>query len=187
MFALPVGTLSSSRTEGHVMDQETASARRHEGTGSTREGVERRIVARGEDDHLNHVQELVSGIRRRDGVLTQRPSYVEKEYRLHMATLLFPETGREPGDLARVLGFAVVHQDGYLSLLGVDPDRRREGLGTELLAFLGDRVPSLSCHVRSSNESALAFYRARGFSVRRRLAGYYADGGDALLCRRSDD
>lgn len=56
---------------------------------------------------------------------------------------------------------------GWVYYLAVAPDRRREGLGRQLMeaaeAWLRARgVPKLQLMVRSSNEEALGFYEALG-------------------------
>jgi ribosomal protein S18 acetylase RimI-like enzyme len=56
---------------------------------------------------------------------------------------------------------------GWVYYLAVAPDRRREGLGRQLMAaaeaWLRDRgAPKLQLMVRTSNEAALGFYEALG-------------------------
>ena len=56
---------------------------------------------------------------------------------------------------------------GWIYYLAVAPDRRREGLGRQLMdaaeAWLRDRgAPKLQLMVRASNEEALDFYEALG-------------------------
>ena len=73
--------------------------------------------------------------------------------------------------------------------VAVDPDRRREGIASALLASLLDRAgpdAQLTLEVRRSNAGAIALYEGFGFrsvGVRRR---YYADTGeDALVMWRT--
>jgi [ribosomal protein S18]-alanine N-acetyltransferase len=74
--------------------------------------------------------------------------------------------------------------------VSVDPDRRRRGIATALLAALLERVgdpgAQLTLEVRRSNEGAIALYERLGFKsagVRRR---YYADNGeDAIVMWRT--
>lgn len=56
---------------------------------------------------------------------------------------------------------------GWVYYLAVAPDRRRQGLGRQLMAaaeaWLRDRgAPKLQLMVRTSNEAALGFYEALG-------------------------
>jgi [ribosomal protein S18]-alanine N-acetyltransferase len=77
----------------------------------------------------------------------------------------------------------------HLMNVAVDPDRRRRGIGTALIAGLLERVGrdgQLTLEVRRSNEGAIALYERFGFrsaGVRRR---YYADNGeDAVIMWRT--
>ena len=142
---------------------------------------ERRVVPPGEDDCLPAVVGLAERIREADGVLRQRRSYLEKEYRVHTGVCCL-----SADDARRLLGFAVVRGTGYLSLLGVAPAARRTGVGSDLVAVARDRHDELACHVRAANGPARWFYRHLGFSARRRVPGYYDDGDDALLFRLAD-
>jgi ribosomal-protein-alanine N-acetyltransferase len=76
-------------------------------------------------------------------------------------------------------------QELHLLLLGVDPERRRKGIGSQLLQrfFLEGRVSLCRrafLELRVSNESALAFYEAQGFQVAHRLNQFYPDSEDAF-------
>jgi ribosomal-protein-alanine N-acetyltransferase len=74
--------------------------------------------------------------------------------------------------------------------VAVDPDRRRRGIATALLATLlervGERDAQLTLEVRPSNRGAIALYEGLGFrsaGLRRR---YYADNGeDAVVMWRT--
>jgi ribosomal-protein-alanine N-acetyltransferase len=74
--------------------------------------------------------------------------------------------------------------------VSVDPDRRRRGIATALLAALFDRVGDpggqFTLEVRRSNQGAIELYERLGFKsagVRRR---YYADNGeDAIVMWRT--
>jgi ribosomal protein S18 acetylase RimI-like enzyme len=45
----------------------------------------------------------------------------------------------------------------------------------------------VTCHARTTNTEALEFYRHLGFSVRRRIDGYYEDGGDAYYLQLGEE
>jgi [ribosomal protein S18]-alanine N-acetyltransferase len=74
--------------------------------------------------------------------------------------------------------------------VAVDPDRRRHGIATALIAALladvGDRDSQVTLEVRRSNAGAIALYERFGFrsaGVRRR---YYQDNGeDAVIMWRT--
>jgi ribosomal protein S18 acetylase RimI-like enzyme len=59
---------------------------------------------------------------------------------------------------------------GWINLLGVDPDCRRQGLGRELMAEVERRLRAIGCpkinlQVRQENAAVVEFYRSLGFSV----------------------
>jgi len=77
----------------------------------------------------------------------------------------------------------------HLMNIAIDPDRRRRGIASALLAHLIEHVGNdaqLTLEVRRSNHGALALYERFGFrsaGVRRR---YYADNGeDAVIMWRT--
>lgn len=69
--------------------------------------------------------------------------------------------------------------------IGVLPDRRRQGLGAELLWLLIDRATkeskTIQLEVRVSNTAAMALYERAGFARMGFRRRYYADGEDAYL------
>lgn len=142
--------------------------------------AELRVVPPGDDEGLEAAWSLKERIRRSEGVLKQKRSYFERQYRGHAAHLALSAGGE-------VVGFAVVQPDGYLSLLGVAPEYRRRGLGTRLLGSVLDDHPTVTCHARADNEGALSFYDRAGFVEQRRVSGYYRDGTDALYLRLDGD
>ena len=96
-----------------------------------------------------------------------------------------PETGA-------VLGFAVAAvaaPEGELEAIAVASECQRRGVAKRLFAGLANalrlgEVWEVFLEVRASNHSALAFYRALGFTETGRRAGYYANPDeDAILMR----
>lgn len=91
-----------------------------------------------------------------------------------------------------VVGYAVlriVRDEGHLLNIAVAPERRRQGIGTELLKSCIDLctkkgVKDLWLEVRESNLGAISLYTKLGFTrvgIRRR---YYQDTGeDAFIMR----
>ncbi len=69
--------------------------------------------------------------------------------------------------------------------IAVEPSRRREGLGTQLLQYILDKLESrlkvVYLEVRASNAPALAFYQKWGFQSVGVRKSYYRDGEDALV------
>lgn len=71
--------------------------------------------------------------------------------------------------------------------VAVDPDYRREGLGSKVMSYMIDEakqlgVCNMALEVRKSNDAAIALYEKHGFlavGVRKR---YYSDNGeDAII------
>lgn len=78
---------------------------------------------------------------------------------------------------------------GHVKDLAVRPDRRREGIASGLLSraldTLAGQADTVKLEVRAGNDGAIDLYRRHGFTYRRRLPGYYADGETALVFVRS--
>ena len=84
----------------------------------------------------------------------------------------------------------VAADEAEVLTLAVDPAVRRRGLGRALLeqALVTARqrgANAIFLEVASSNEPGRALYAAAGFVAVGCRRGYYADGGDALVLRRS--
>jgi len=97
---------------------------------------------------------------------------------------------RGPGGLSGHLLLRVAGDEAEVLLLGVDPARRRRGLG-RLLLEAGLRLAAsrgaarVFLEVRPSNRAALALYRAAGFEeVGRRRDYYRSPPEDALVLAR---
>ena len=153
-----------------------------------------RTVLPGETDYADAAWQLKERIRRREGALDQRRSSFLALYRRGRDYLTFAVTDEGSGsadpddpDPNDLVGFAVVRRDGYLSLLGVAPERRRSGVGSRLLERAFADHDGLTCHAKRTNRRALAFYADRGFHVVGRLERYYHDGTDAYRLARDPD
>jgi ribosomal-protein-alanine N-acetyltransferase len=110
-----------------------------------------------------------------------------------IAALEPPGEQAAPGAPDTIAGYCICSRYDtvwHLMNLAVGPERRRRGIGAQLLDALLVRLPtpddSITLEVRRSNEAALALYEKYGFKaagVRRR---YYADNGeDALIMWRT--
>lgn len=144
--------------------------------------IDLRVVDPGDDRYMADAWELKERIRRLDGVLKQRRGFFEDAYRRSTVYVLV-----EPGTEESLVGFAATRRDGYVLFLAVSPEHQGEGFGRRLIAAVADDFGTVSCHARVSNGDALEFYKHLGFEVRRRVDGYYEDGGDAYYMRLGDD
>jgi ribosomal-protein-alanine N-acetyltransferase len=92
----------------------------------------------------------------------------------------------EDGNLAGfAVGYLTRRRTAHVVTLDVSPSQRRRGLGRMLLEALLERLTRAGAlaarlEVSTENSGAIAFYENLGFTVRRRLPGYYGPGRDAL-------
>jgi ribosomal protein S18 acetylase RimI-like enzyme len=137
--------------------------------------VDSTLVPPGEDTHAEDAWTLKERIRQREGVLKQRRSFFEDAYRRSEVHCYHVD-----GDLA---GFAAVRRDGYILFLATAPEYRGRGFGKRLVADVADQHSVVTCHARTTNDDALAFYEHIGFEIQRRIDSYYEDGGDAYYLK----
>ena len=144
--------------------------------------VDTRLIDTGDDAFVDRAWELKERIRREEGVLKQRHGFFTDAYRRSQVYLLV-----EPRyDGETMVGFAATRRDGYILFLAVHPEYRGEGFGRRLVAAVVDDHGTVTCHARTSNDDALAFYEPLGFEVKRRVERYYEDNGDAYHLRLGD-
>ena len=79
----------------------------------------------------------------------------------------------------------------HIMNVAVDPDRRREGIGSALLADLLRRIDGrgarFTLEVRESNAGAIELYERFGFRAAGRRRRYYQDNGeDAVIMWRTE-
>jgi ribosomal protein S18 acetylase RimI-like enzyme len=142
--------------------------------------VEQVVVDPGDDDLLEAAWALKERIRETDGVLRQQRGFFNRAYR---RATTYAYLDREADTL---IGFASVRRDGYILFLAVAPEHRGEGFGGRLVATVAEEHRRISCHARTSNDDALAFYETMGFERVRRIDNYYEDGGAAYYLRIGD-
>ena len=87
--------------------------------------------------------------------------------------------------VAMASGWQVV-DELHITLVAVDPQRRRQGLGRQVLTALLSHCQALgseraTLEVAASNAAALALYRVLGFQEAGRRSAYYRNGDDALI------
>jgi [ribosomal protein S18]-alanine N-acetyltransferase len=82
--------------------------------------------------------------------------------------------------------------EAYVQTIGVDPGRRRAGVGTALLAELLAEAERRGCRrvdleVRDGNDDAIRLYEHNGFRRVGLRRGYYQpSGADAVVMRREN-
>lgn len=98
-----------------------------------------------------------------------------------------------------VAGFCVVdwkqeagRKLGHFITIDVAPELRRIGLGGLLMEAGEGELVSMGCfavslEVATNNAGALAFYQRLGYRQVGQIPGYYADGTDALVLRKTLD
>jgi ribosomal protein S18 acetylase RimI-like enzyme len=141
--------------------------------------VQKRVDPPGQSQHAETAWGLKEMIRRQEGVLKQRRGFFMDAYRRATSTLLFEDD--------ELVGFTSVRRDGYILFLAVNPAYRGEGFGRRLVAEVAEDHRTVSCHARTTNRAALSFYEHIGFEVKRRIDGYYEDGGDAYYLRLGEE
>lgn len=140
--------------------------------------VDLRVVGPGDDAHVETAWRLKEEIRTREDVLKQRRGFFTDAYRRSMVHLLFVD--------GSLIGFAATRRDGYLLFLAVDPAYRGRGFGERLIELIADEHSTITCHARTTNEEALAFYEHLGFEIVRRIENYYEDSGDSFYLKRGN-
>jgi len=93
----------------------------------------------------------------------------------------------------RIAGYIVLSRYDrawHLMNVAVDPDRRRTGIGGDLIATAFGRIGEadpVTLEVRASNRPAIALYERLGFRPAGNRHAYYPDNGeDALIMWRGD-
>lgn len=79
-----------------------------------------------------------------------------------------------------------------LYLIGIHPDRQREGLGTILLRHVEEHLMSISTRMLIIETSGLgsfdrtrAFYRKNGYDEEARIRDFYRAGDDKIIFRKT--
>ncbi len=94
---------------------------------------------------------------------------------------------------SRLCGYVICARyglDWHIMNVAVDPDRRREGIASALLAELYERAEGsqarFTLEVRESNQGAIDLYERDGFAIAGKRRRYYQDNGeDALIMWRT--
>lgn len=81
----------------------------------------------------------------------------------------------------KIAGFAIMHfgeDSAHLNLLAVEPEFRRQHVGSKMLQWLNEScavagILSVSLEVRANNKGAIRFYETFGFKIGERIERYY--------------
>jgi ribosomal protein S18 acetylase RimI-like enzyme len=101
--------------------------------------------------------------------------------------MLVAENG--PDIVGFLIGIIPEEDSARVLMLGVIPEYRRKGVGSELLtAFKAAvdpyHVSSIHLEVMTTNDSAINFYRRNGFEIKERIQHFYVTGEDAFLMKK---
>jgi ribosomal-protein-alanine N-acetyltransferase len=110
-----------------------------------------------------------------------------------VGVLTFPGVVRlkatQAGEMAGFIAADVRrHEDlAWISTLGVLPEFRRRGLGSQLLRTVEEQIPvsRVRLSVRASNQPALQMYKSFGYRQHSVWKRYYSDGEDALVLEKT--
>ena len=99
-------------------------------------------------------------------------TFLEEAYILHMKPLIRNEYLKlvdlykyQPEE--KIFGFVgILH--GKIEMLFIRPDKRRMGIGKELLDFAISQLKATEVDVNEQNEHAVNFYRKFGFNIKTR-------------------
>lgn len=95
--------------------------------------------------------------------------------------MVYIDTTRDRGE-SEICGYIIFSQDGHIISIAVHPQRRRRGIGKELLekAMSTPHIKKVWAEVRESNQGAQAFYLHMGFRITGVVPNYYGNE-DALI------
>jgi len=90
------------------------------------------------------------------------------------------------GRVAGYAGMLFIGDEGHVATISVDPEWRRRGVATRLMAALCRQAiaagaTALTLEVRAGNSGAQALYRAFGFAPAGVRRAYYKDDGEDAL------
>jgi len=80
-----------------------------------------------------------------------------------------------------VLGFACIIKNSYLSILAVDINHQRKGIGKHIVNTIKNEYSYLYCHSRKSNTDSHEFYKKLNFDKTSTAKNYYKDHEDAYV------
>ncbi len=111
--------------------------------------------------------------------------YSKKIFEMYAGSELFLVALDEGEFVGYVIG-EVREGEGWIISVAVDPDSRRDGVGTELMRAVMERMDASDYFltVRVGNDEAFGFYSELGFEPVGLASGYYENGDDAVLMKK---
>jgi ribosomal protein S18 acetylase RimI-like enzyme len=93
----------------------------------------------------------------------------------------------------RLVGYLIAYPNAlsgrrtmYVGGVGVSPQYRQGGIGTQLMKAAMDAHHTLWLHVRAGNAAAYAMYRKLGMRELRRIPQFYSNGENAVVMGTPD-
>jgi ribosomal protein S18 acetylase RimI-like enzyme len=111
-----------------------------------------------------------------------------------MSVLVWPGGVRWKASCGRRMVGLAIAETGWgsgismITTLGVDPEFRRRGIGSELLARCEADLPDgrVRLTVRADNQPAIRLYEKSGYSFLSRVPDYYRDGQPGLVLEKKN-
>ncbi len=109
-----------------------------------------------------------------------------------MSALVWPGGVRLKASVdGRLIGLAIAEpawsdRISMIASIGVDPDFRRQGVGSALLSRCEELLPgnSIRLTVRTDNQPAIRMYERFGYAFFSRIVNYYRDGQSGLVMEK---
>lgn len=124
--------------------------------------------------YVSDAWRIKENIREQNDLLKQKKNFFRDTYRKGVKYILSYEEN--------IIAFGVIY-NGYIALLGVDPNHQESGYGSKLLEKIKSDENKLTCHTRVSNKKAVEFYESKEFKIDKRIVSYYCDGEDAYYLK----
>lgn len=124
--------------------------------------------------YVSDIWRIKENIQEENDLLKQKKKFFRDTYKKGKKYILRKDNS--------IVGFGVVY-DGYIALLGIEPEYQGLGYGSKLLDEIKSEENKLFCHTRESNKKALEFYKSKDFEIDKRIVSYYCDGEDAYYLK----
>ncbi|GAB4345864.1 MAG: ribosomal protein S18-alanine N-acetyltransferase [Flammeovirgaceae bacterium] len=93
----------------------------------------------------------------------------------------------------KIIGYFIIYRyrrGGYLESIAIKPEYQGLGIGSYLMDYIINyykllRYKHITLEVRPNNFSAIRMYQRLGFEEVKKLKGYYKDGMEAILMKKT--